>query len=174
MQYQEQINNIVIRTDSRLDDMVRHLGYVSVPYHDNAITDVELIRESQKRLRQTEIISDDQLNSVQRVHLNLARLIAKNITNVPNIHAAIIPSASNRVRTAGLYNRKTCEIYISVEQLNKLSNTIDTVIHELAHHTSGAEDLQEAHAKEMCRICDKVIDLVDKGCFNDLLKNAVY
>jgi hypothetical protein len=175
----------VIRTDDRWDGTVRHLGYLPVSvswYVKDAlsraiITDVDLVKASQERLREVKVIPDDGLSARQRAHLNLARAIADQVSpyiRVVGIHAAMIPPASDRVRTAGLYGRSTQEVFIASDQLESGRNTVDTLIHELAHHTSGAEDLEERHSAEMTRIAGLVVKLTHEGAFDELMKGVTW
>ena len=178
----------VIRTSDRWDNMVKHLGYTphSVTWNvrdtlAKAITtDEDLIRASAERLREAEVIPDDRLSSRQLSHLKLARAIVNEVTpyivgRLPSaVHAAIIPPASDRVRTAGMYSRATEEIYIGLDQLDLGSRTVDTVVHELAHHTSGAEDLEEAHSAHMARIAATAVELTHRGKFDELMGDVVW
>ena len=175
----------IIRTDDRWDGTVKHLGYesTSLSWHvrdtlSKVITsDETLIKASQERLREAEVIPDSHLSIRQRASLQLARAIAQDATPynpVAGVHAAIIPPASDRVRTAGMYSRITKEIFISSDQLERAGSTVDTVIHEIAHHTSGAEDLEERHAAAMTQIAAKVVKDTAAGNFDDLLKEVVW
>jgi hypothetical protein len=123
-----------------------------------------------------QIIPDEGLSRKQRAHLSLARAIADEVclTKVSGVHAAIIPPASDRVRTAGMYSRTTMEIYIAADQLERGRTTVDTVIHEIAHHTSGAEDLEESHSEAMTRVAAKVVELTHAKKFDDLMMEAVW
>jgi hypothetical protein len=175
----------VIRTDDRWDGTVRHLGYIpiSINYYvkdtlARAITtDADLVKASQERLREAEIIPDARLSHRQRVHLRLARAIVDETCRarrVSAVHAAIIPPASNRVRTAGMYGRTTQEIFIASDQLERGRATVDTVIHEIAHHTSGAEDLEQAHSTAMTQVAARVVEETAAGKFDELLKESVW
>ena len=181
--------NAVMRTNERWDALVKHLGYYSVGLY-YAITDTlseiiktddQLMQESQDRLRDVTVISDRDLSPAQRVHLELARAIAREIQGseqLRGIHAAIIPPASDRVRTAGMYGRDTVEIFISAEQLSVARSAVDTTIHELAHHTAGqsvsnpmeAEDGAEAHTRELTRLAGEVVQLTGRGRFDSIVK----
>jgi hypothetical protein len=174
-------DNAVIRTSDRWDGTVKHLGYVPVSIQwyvrdtlSKAITtDEDLVKASQERLREVELIPDARLTPRQLAHLKLARAIADKVCRikpVSGVHAAIIPPASDRVRTAGMYSRTTREVYIGSDQLERGQTTVDTVIHELAHHTSGAEDLEEGHSQTMTLIAARVVELAAKGEFDDLIK----
>ena len=176
-------SSAVIRTSDRWDGTVKHLGYillgVSWQVRDALsfaiTTDVDLIKASQERLREVAAVPDDRLSPPQRAHLKLARAIADEVApyrKVAGVHAAIIPPASDRVRTAGLYSRTTEEVFIASDQLEHGRSAVDTVIHEMAHHVSGAEDLEERHAEEMTRIAARVVEATSRGKFDDLMKEA--
>jgi hypothetical protein len=178
-------DNGVIHTSDRWDGTVRHLGYTSVSvnyYVRNTLagaitTDADLVKASQERLREAQVIPDASLTSRQRTHLKIARAIVDDVCRVSpvsGVHAAIIPPASDRVRTAGMYSRTTQEIFIASDQLEHGQSTIDTVIHEIAHHTSGAEDLEQAHSAAMTRVAARVVQETAAGKFDELLKEAVW
>ena len=124
----------VLRTDKRLDDIVRHLGYE--PVDDSAgqdlITDEELVRQSQERLSKIVTLKDSDLTERQMASLALARAIASRYGYLSGIKAAVIPQASEAVRTAGIYSRGPREIYIGKGQLDRGRDTVDTAAHELA------------------------------------------
>jgi hypothetical protein len=141
------------------------------------LTDRDLVRASQERLREAEVVPDERLTGKQRANLKLARAIADDICRIQSIaavHAAIIPPASDRVRTAGMYSRTTSEIYIASDQLESARSTIDTVIHEIAHHTSGAEDLEQAHADAMTNVASRVVKATDGGKFDEILREVTW
>ncbi|MDY6918047.1 MAG: hypothetical protein SVP26_08920 [Chloroflexota bacterium] len=177
-------NNAVIRTSDRWDGTVKHLGYYSVSVAWNceaalrqAINyDVSLVQESQERLREVEVVPDERLTPRQLAHLELSREIAGkwHYPGVAAVHAAIIPPASDRMRTAGLYQMSTREIFIATDQLERASTTVDTVVHEIAHHISEAEDGQPGHYTQMTAVAARVVELTAAGYFDDLLKEAVW
>lgn len=176
--------NAVIRSSDRWDGTVKHLGYVSVSVHYGVestlaraiTTDTELVQASQERLREVETIPDEKLPFRQLAHLKLARAIAEKFRFPPvrGVHAAIIPPASDRVRTAGMYSKATQEIFISADQLSRGGKTVDTIIHELAHHTSGAEDLEEAHSRDMTEVAGRVVALTAQGTFDEQLRETTW
>jgi len=178
-------DDAVLRTDERWDGTVRHLGYtpisINYPVLDTLSrvipTDSKLVKASQERLREAKVIPDASLTPRQRSHLKLARAIVGGTCrsgSVPTVHAAIIPPASDRVRTAGMYGRITQEIFIASDQLERGSATVDTVIHEIAHHTSGAEDLEQSHSLAMTQVAARVVKAAAAGDFDELLKEAVW
>ena len=181
--------NAVIRTTDRWDGMVKHLGYTSVSLQwgvkdalSMAITnDGALIQESQERLRETKVLPDDRLTARAMTHLELARAIATWF-GVHKVYASIIPPASDRVRTAGLYDNALEEIILHLETLESARRTVDAVIHELGHHkaykTTGdiklAEDLQPAHSEAMTVVAARVVEMVADRRLDNYLKEAVW
>jgi len=181
--------NAVIRTTDRWDGMVKHLGYTPVSLQwgvrdalSTVITsDGALIQESQDRLRETKALPDDTLTARARTHLELARAIATWF-GVHKVYASIIPPASDRVRTAGLYDHALEEIILHLETLESAKRTVDAIIHELGHHraykTTGdiklAEDLQPAHSEAMTYVAARVVGMVADGRFDEYLKEVVW
>jgi len=179
----------VIRTTNRWDGMVKHLGYRSVTLQhrisdalSNAImTDLALIRESQERLRDAEIVPDHMLTPTALIHLNLARTIS-NKFRVERVQAAVIPPASERARTAGLYDHVREEILIHLETLESATKTLDTIIHELGHHRAYkatgdiqmAEDLTPLHSEKMTEVAAYVIGATASNDFDDNFRGAVW
>ena len=99
-------DNAVIRSDDRWDGTVKHLGYTSinVQWHVRdtlaraIMTDKDLIKASQERLREVEVIPAESLSHRQRVNLKLARAITDEICRIRKVsavHAVIIPPASD-------------------------------------------------------------------------------
>ena len=86
-------------------------------------------------------------------------------------HAAIIPS---RVTVEHRKSSDTQEIYLASDQLERAKPTVDTVIHEIAHHTSGAEDLEQAHSTAMTQVAARVVELTASRQFDDFLKEALW
>lgn len=168
----------VLRTSDRWDGTVKHLGYksVNVGYSvknalENIIkTDRKLIDDSQEKLREVQVIKDEDLEPRQLASLNLVRAIVDYSTSswnkVGGVNAAIIPPASDRVRTAGLYSRTTQEIFISADQLNYGHTAVDVGIHELAHHTSQAEDSEKGHYDAISEIAGRVVSYTSNRNFD--------
>jgi hypothetical protein len=185
--------NTVLRTSSRLDPYMKHLGFepVSVSWGTettlaavmsswtgSVMTDIALVHLSQEKLSAARKIPDEQLTPRQLTHLKLARKIASQFLypSVAGVYAAIIPPATDRYgeRTDGLYNKVTREIYIHLLQLERARTTVDTLIHELAHHTSGAEDGQEEFNAEMTRVAARVVESTAAREFDEELKGALW
>ena len=191
--WQKAWNNVfgedaIIRTTEKLDNTIEHLGYksTSLLYSVKAalsqvIDTDQVIRDiSQEKLRETEVFPDEELDSRQAAHIKLARAIAREVFRVnpvSGVYAAFIPRASDRVRTAGMYGTTSQAIYISLDILFFGRDTIDTLIHELAHHkqwrlTGEAEDLTESHAAAMTSIAATVITDLSQGKFTEELKEV--
>jgi len=183
-------DNAVIRTTDRWDGMVKHLGYVSVGLQwgvrdalSTAITsDKELVRRCEEALRETKAIPDVQLTKRAFTHLKLARAIASRFAGVAGVHGAIIPPASDRTRTAGLYDMGTEEIMLHLETLEHAEGTVDAMIHELGHHIAfertddplKAEDLQPAHSEAMTYVASVVFGLAASKAYDEYLQEAVW
>jgi len=149
----------------KLDRAVHHLGY-----KPGSLTEEEkrrLVQDSQRRLAGVKPLRDSDLTPSQLSTLMLVRAITKQ-----KVYAADIPPASDRVITAGMYSRSTQKIYISPEQLERGREAVSTVIHELAHHTSGAEDGEPEHASEIAKLADQVVIAVKRGDYDRHLSGA--
>ena len=48
------------------------------------------------------------------------------------------------------------------------------MVHEIAHHTSGAEDLEQAHADAMTNVASRVVKETAGGKFDELLKEVTW
>jgi len=148
-----------------LDEAVRHLGYDPGSLREEE--KFKLIQESQSRLSRVKALADVDLDPAQLSSLSLARAIAGG-----KVHAADIPPASDRVRTAGMYSRSTQDIFISPGQLSKGHEAVNTVIHELAHHTSGVEDGEPEHASEIANLANQVVAATRRGDYDRYLSGA--
>ncbi|MDD5700612.1 MAG: hypothetical protein PHU23_01065 [Dehalococcoidales bacterium] len=171
-------DNACIRTDPRWDNAVRHLGYEPVDMTsenvENLRKDTEIVSESQERLSKVEVIPDEQLSPVQRASLELIREINNRNARVRGVYAALIPPASDKVRTAGMYGRHNQNVYIHLDQLNRGQIAVDTGIHEMSHHTSGDEDGSEGHIKAIPSLAEKVVEQVNRGEYDQYLKNPIF
>ena len=178
----------------RYDNWVTHLNYESIELEYDVTdvlsevikTDAKLVAESQDRLRDTDVLGDNKLPANVLAHLKIARKIASGF-GVMQVNAAIIPPASDNARTAGIYNSELQSIKIHLNQLESLINTLDTIIHEVAHHTAFkstfdfahpqgditlAEDLTSLHADQMTRVAAVVIKATSEGAYDTELKAA--
>ena len=179
--------HVVIRTTSRWDGMVKHLGYSSVKLQwgvqdvlSQVIdTDTLLVRESQERLQDARVVPDQNLTPKALAHLKLARKIASKF-GVERVYAAVIPPASERARTAGLYDYTREEIQIHLEQLESAVKTLDVIVHELGHHRAykwseditKAEDLMPLHSQKMTEVAAHVVSATAAREFDEEFKGA--
>jgi len=170
--------------------MVKHIGCTSVSVQwgvkdvlSTAITtDKELVSRSQEALRETKVVPESSLTKIAWAHLKLARAIASYFSDVAGVHAAVIPPASDRTRTAGIYDRGTQEIMLHLETLERASKTVDAMVHELGHHIANmrvddpmkAEDLQPAHTEAMTYVAARVFSLASEKKFDEYLKEVVW
>jgi hypothetical protein len=174
--------NACIRTDPRYDKAVRHLGYESVDIspenYGNLRKDTEIVEQSQINLSKVQVIPDEQLSSRQLASLKLIRAIVNyHLHNWPDdykvkgVYAAIIPPASDLTRTTGLYSRSAQEIYIPADQLEYAHTAVDVDIHELAHHVSQAEDLEEKHVSTISELAGQVVKYVWDKRFDPIIRD---
>jgi len=184
--------NKVMETNTRLTNMVKHLGYESQQVSPHAMhgiqlvikTDETLVREMSDRLDQAQRVPDDQLTSKQLNHLVLARHIAEGFREIGPVNAGIIPPASDMVeRTAGLYEFDTGMIKINVDMLESAQKTVGVMVHELGHHVAylntsrdkeKAGDLQPAHAHAMEEVAGRIFKGLVRGDYDVELKYAVW
>ncbi len=171
------LSNKVLRTSSRWDGAVAHLGYESVDDLSAPMTDTQLVAKSQEALREVKAVADTDLTPRQLASLKLARGIADTFKWAPirGVYGALIPPASARTRTAGLYGVSTQEIFIALDQLESGRNTIDTLVHEIAHHTaheSGLpyEDGDKGHYEEISKVAAQVVQHTGAGDFDTFFK----
>ena len=107
----------------------------------------------------------------------MAKRIADDIASsrrVRGVQAAVIPPASDRVITAGMYARSSEEVYISTAMLERGKTTLDSTLHEMAHHNSGAEDGDTAHSTELARIGGLVVESVASKKYDDIIGKPAF
>jgi hypothetical protein len=162
--------------------MVEHLGYknISFGYEVSNLfaelfpTDDSVVRKSLNDLRTTKVVPDEQLTREEALNLLLAREISRQVmySKVP-VYAAMIPRDPNSPsQTLGFYDPKLNEIYISLSVLDTGFQTVDVLIHELAHVDSGgASDLSKEHATSMTKVASRVFRFVSLGKFDKYLKD---
>jgi len=185
-------SNVVMRTTDRWDSMVKHIGYTSVNLYygvRNALKgviddDEMLVAKSQESLKGVKIVPDNDLTPRALAHLTLARIITKSFVTIdpPEIKAAIIPPASDRARTQGMYELETNRIYIALDRLERFRNTIDVLVHELGHHVAyiqtqsriQMEDLQPAHSDAMTFVAAGIFRRVAEKEYDPYLKDVVW
>jgi len=173
----------VLMTTRDLDPLMEYLGYArrravrwDIEYllADLVPTDVEVAREVHSRLSGVEVIPDERLSPIQRAHLVMAREIARYYYRDVAVHAALIPEAVPGARTDGMYDKQRKGIFFALRPLESATTTFDVLIHELAHHSSGASDLTPEHAAAMTRIASNIIRDMKEGKFDHLIKGVIW
>jgi hypothetical protein len=112
-------------------------------------------------------IPDNKLSSLQKSHLELARRIAEKVPVYP-------ANITNSVRIIGAYKVHSGPIYIDPERLKRLSTTVNTTIHEKAHHISQADDGTIAHDKAISEISHQLAKDVSEGKIDKYLADVVW
>jgi len=113
------------------------------------------------------VLPESTLAHQQIVHLRIARFVAGEVTVYPaDLH--------DSVKIIGAYRQFGGPIYIAPERLKKLSTSMNTCIHELAHHRSQADDGTRAHSREISKITAQVAKEAQARKYDDLLKEAVW
>jgi hypothetical protein len=175
----------VIRTESKYDNMVTHLGYTSfsLPYSISSAlqailgSDFTVIRENLDNLRRASIVDDKELTPKLLASLDLAREISRgSLYSAYPVFAAIIPNdPKSGMVTDGLFDPITKEIYISLNVLETGLRTVDVTIHELSHaFSNGSVDLSQPFEDALSEVSSRVFRLVAQGKFDTQLKNPYF
>jgi len=112
-------------------------------------------------------IPEEKLTPRQRTHLKVAREVAG---EVPVIAAKL----SDHLHIIGAYDTLGSKIYITPERLERLSTTLNTGIHELAHHQTHRDDGTREHSEAISRISKKVTAEAGWGKYDGLLRDAIW
>jgi len=113
------------------------------------------------------VLPEDGLTSLQKNHLQVARELAGNVRVQP-------AELKNHVKILGAYRCPTGPIFINPERLTKLRWTINTTIHELAHHRSQAGDGTRLHDSYIGKVTHEVTTIAESGKIDDHLTGAVW
>lgn len=117
-----------------------------------------------------DVIPDSELNEVQMNNLKLARAICGSM-GVYNVRAARIYPGDHR-NIVGVYSVNKQAIYISPIQLMRARDTVDTVIHELAHHVSKAQDNTDKYKESLKIVADDTIMRCEAGMYDRVLTHV--
>ena len=124
------------------------------------------------------ILSDDKLSEKQMKHLAIAREIASwynsDRIRVSRVVAAEVTVQERGVTIDGLYSTATKSIYLAPHVLQYIDDTVDTHIHEIAHHRTQAPDGTKVHEDEIEKISQDVIDHIKSGALFGKLKNVAW
>jgi len=135
-------------------------------------TDMMVIAENIKKVDASQLYPEGKLDERQKRCLALARKIVSlcsTYTAPPGVYAAIIPDSSSGHTIGGLYNRQLKRILIHIRSLKEPTTTVDTIIHELAHHTSQADDGTESHTAAISGVASRVVFIAANGQLKDEL-----
>ena len=113
------------------------------------------------------VLPESTLTHLQLVHLKIAKAVAGNVAVYPaDIH--------NSVKIIGAYRQYSGPVYIAPERLQKLSTTMNTCIHEIAHHVTQAGDGTKVHREGISKITARVAKEAKEGKYDSLLEEAVW
>lgn len=111
------------------------------------------------------VLPESTLTPQQIVHLRIARFVASEVTVYPaDLH--------DSVKIIGAYRQYGGPIYIAPGRLQKLSTSMNTCIHELAHHVSQANDGTRAHNQAISEITTHVTKEAKEGKYDSMLREA--
>ena len=114
-----------------------------------------------------DIVPETQLTATQRTHLKVARQVARGVPTYPaRMHNSAI--------IIGGYKLSSGPIYIAPQRLHKLSTTMNTTIHELAHHVSQSGDNTRAHNEAIKKLSAEIAEKAKKGEYDKYLNGAVW
>lgn len=112
------------------------------------------------------VLPESTLTHQQLAHLRVAREVASITVYPADLH--------NSVKIIGAYRQYGGPIYIAPERLKRLSTTMNTTIHEKAHHTTQADDGTKAHNQAISQITSQVAEDAKAGKYDSLLKGVVW
>jgi len=107
-------------------------------------------------------LQEEKLTPIQKRHLKVAKKVAGSTPVLPaKIH--------NTLKIIGAYDLGARKIYITPERLERLKSTMNTTIHELAHHDSRADDGTKKHDEAITRLTNEVTERARNGEYDELL-----
>jgi hypothetical protein len=174
--------NAVLRTGGMFDSETAYLGFKSISISSDILdvltsvlyTDKRVVMESQERLGKMKILKDAELTPIQLLHLELARIICQDIRYGSKAFAAIIPSGSLDVITDAAWDTVDKTAYFALSTLSTGSETVNAVVHEMAHAVSGKEDLSAEHFDAATQIAAKIFRSVSQGKYDKILKDPKF
>lgn len=113
-------------------------------------------------------IPESRLTLQQREHLRLARTIS---------YRPVVPAhlkGDEGVHVIGAYRIWSGVIYVTPGRLDRARSTVDTTIHELAHHESMADDGTQAHDRAIAQVSARVAEKAGTGAYDKVLVDAVW
>jgi len=110
-------------------------------------------------------LPESKLTDIQKVHLQVAKKLAAGVAVVP-------AELKNNIKILGAYRCPFGPIYISPERLTRLRWTINTTVHELAHHRSQAGDGTRIHDEFIGKVTHEVTAVAESGKIDKELEGA--
>jgi hypothetical protein len=120
------------------------------------------------------VIGDSSLDSTQVKHIEVARMIASWYNGVSSVKAAEVRVKEPGVTIDGLYSTASKSIYLAPHVLRRIDKTVDTDIHEIAHHNTQAPDGTKLHEDEIDRVSEDVIGRIKSGALKGKLKSVAW
>ena len=131
-------------------------------------------KTQQKCFSQVRPTPDNELSATQYHNIRLVReLVLLGWPDVNRVAAADIPCEEGNLSTAGLYALDTRDIFLDKDLLNKATDALGTIVHEIGHHISKAEDGTQKHYDGMMQAAVKVDELLKSPRLVPLLKEVV-
>jgi len=124
-----------------------------------------------------DVINDEKLSPLERRHLAVARTIAgwfQTPIPIAKLVCAKVVIVEKHLVLDGVYSLGSKSIYLTESVVNRLQPTIETTIHEIAHHITGSEDDTPEHELEIDRVSEEVIKRVEAGEINNLLGDVTW
>jgi len=125
-----------------------------------------------------ELVSESRLSKQQATHLKVARLVAawynSDEIRISRVVAAKVTVLERGVMIDGLYSTYTKTVYLAPHVLEYIDTTIDTLIHEIAHHRTQAPDGAKVHEDEIENVSQRVINEIKSGTLYGKLKGVAW
>ena len=135
-----------------------------------------MARERQLEIVRVDVIRDANLLPIEMRHLKVAREIAGRLSYsnpVKRVVVAIIEE-KNGIVIDGLWSIQSHEIFLSQDIMKSLSDVIDVIDHEIAHHLTGAADHTIEHEREIDRVSHEVIILAESNELKNVLGDVAW
>ena len=114
-------------------------------------------------LKSVNVLPESALTQKQKIHLYAAKALGKDV----RVYAAKLPYPIIAAFEVGTRN-----VYISPGRLDRLSTTVDSLIHEDSHYVTGEDDGTQEHQKCILKITGEVISRVEDGLYDEVLIGA--
>ena len=113
-------------------------------------------------------VNESKLTRTQLAHLVVARALASGLYG-----AEVIP-ANLPYPVVAAWEVGTKRVFIHPIRLDKLSTTVNSVVHETGHLSSGFDDGTKGHTNAMESVSNILAGLVNSGKLDELLTKVVW